>query len=308
MSNVLLRAALEPSTVRRYDAGVRNFMEWTRACNAPECKSKGELDELVCEYLNYLYITGGSKANGQACVSGIGFAIPRMRGNLPLSALALRGWDKLRPSVAYPPLTWPLTVAIACRMAQTGFLLQAVGTLLSFHCLLRVGELTQLRKSDVAIRGDERIGIEGFGGALRLRRAKTGKNQWVTITDPDVLHLVTALLDGLADEDRVFSFSPSSFRRLLRRTCNDLGIDTPYVPHSLRHGGATQLHMRGIPIEEIMLRGRWASSKSARRYIQAGQALLLAIKVSTFIARAGKKLAQSLVRAIVCASASARSG
>jgi hypothetical protein len=44
----------------------------------------------------------------------------------------------------------------------------------------------------------------------------------------------------------------------------------------LRHGGATRLHLKGVPLEDIMMRGRWASAKSARIYVQASRAVLMA--------------------------------
>ena len=52
----------------------------------------------------------------------------------------------------------------------------------------------------------------------------------------------------------------------------------PYVPHSLRHGGATcdYLYAGGESLEDILFRGRWASMKSTRQYIQQGPALMAA--------------------------------
>src|SRR5690349_2648427 len=42
-----------------------------------------------------------------------------------------------------------------------------------------------------------------------------------------------------------------------KSTCAALGLSERYVPHSLRHGGATRLHLQGVSIEDILLRGRW---------------------------------------------------
>src|SRR6185312_10716578 len=208
------------------------------------------------------------------------------RGHFPTAKLLLRGWDRKRPSNPFPPLTWPVTCAIAMRMATNGKLLHAVATLLSFHCLLRVGEMTQLRRSDFAIKNDDRLGVSNVCGALRLRATKTGANQWVTILDQQVYSLLLMVTSSLRASDRIFPFSPATFRRSLRSTCLELGILTPYVPHSLRHGGATKLHLEAWRVEDIMLRGRWQSSKSARRYIQAGQALLLSIRLPQAVLRA----------------------
>ena len=219
-----------------------------------------------------------------------------------------RAWRKRKPSNPYPPMTWPIACAVACRMAERGKLLHGVAVLTSFHCLLRVGEMTNLRKSDIALQNDDRLGVSAFKGALRLRKTKTGPNQWVTVRDESIYQLLQAVTVGLAKEDRVFPFSASTFRRSLRSTCLELGISTPYVPHSLRHGGATKLHLEGMPVEDIMLRGRWQSSKSARRYIQSGQALLLSISAPGPVVAAGRLFARSILKAIAFASARAQSG
>src|SRR6185437_14109276 len=63
---------------------------------------------------------------------------------------------------------------------------------------------------------------------------------------------------------------------------------------SLRHGAATALYMAGVDIETILVRGRWASTKSARHYIQLGRSLLLAQKVAPDIRDIGKLVATCL--------------
>ena len=62
--------------------------------------------------------------------------------------------------------------------------------------------------------------------------------------------------------------------------CQSVGLTAPYVFHSLRHGGATHRYLSGQPLEDILRFGRWASTKSARRYVQSGRALLLAVNVA----------------------------
>ena len=85
-----------------------------------------------------------------------------------------------------------------------------------------------------------------------------------------VRRLVRATLPG----HRLFPFSPAVFRKALRRACGELQLSSAYTPHSLRHGGATYWHNNlGRSMEDIMHRGRWASSKSARLYVQQGPAV-----------------------------------
>lgn len=65
--------------------------------------------------------------------------------------------------------------------------------------------------------------------------------------------------------------------------------------HSLRHGGATHDFIRGMTIEWIMFRGRWASSKSARHYIQSGRAVMLSTAVPAAMAALAAKLAPRIL-------------
>jgi hypothetical protein len=53
-----------------------------------------------------------------------------------------------------------------------------------------------------------------------------------------------------------------------------------FVPHSLRHGGAVHDYLNNQPLEEILLRGRWKSSDSARTYIKDGLALSIQSQIS----------------------------
>ena len=53
----------------------------------------------------------------------------------------------------------------------------------------------------------------------------------------------------------------------------------PFVPHSLRHGGAScdYLFNGARYLEDILFRGRWGSMQSTRHYIQQGPALMAAV-------------------------------
>ena len=96
----------------------------------------------------------------------------------------------------------------------------------------------------------------------------------------------------------MFPYTTDQFRTLFKSTCAKLGLCEKYVPHSLRHGAATRAFQQGVKLEDIMLRGRWASSKSARTYIQSGPALLLAVQVPKEAAKLGLLFSQHLLETI----------
>jgi integrase len=168
-------------------------------------------------------------------------------------------------------------VVIALTLAKQGLHAESVACLLSFDCLLRVGELLQLRVRDVVQPLDSRLGSAHTRMALRLAHTKTGNNQWVSLHNPQVEQVLQHYLASsvFAVDSRVFPMSAARFRRSLSRVCVELSVgSTAYVPHSFRHGGATRAHLLGDSIQQIMLRGRWRNLESARRYIQTGRALL----------------------------------
>lgn len=253
-----------------------------------------ELDHLLCEFLHDLYLErdGTCRSYGEAALSGISDMIPAFKGKLVVSGQALRGWRRLVPSVSHPPLTWDLTVCVAVHMASNGHWALGVGTLLAFDCYLRIGELTGLRRRDVADKGDARLGSAYTGVSLRLASTKTGKNQFVEVRNPSVRMLLTQLLARLPHrKSKLLGVSTSTYRKHFKASCAALGLSPDYVPHSLRHGGATHDFLSGLGIEEVLRHGRWASTKSARHYIQAGRALLL----TTSVPDAVKTMAKTLV-------------
>ena len=52
-----------------------------------------------------------------------------------------------------------------------------------------------------------------------------------------------------------------------------------FTLHSLRHGGATRDYLGGVALNDIMVKGRWVSLSSCRRYLNAGQGLLLRVRI-----------------------------
>jgi len=80
------------------------------------------------------------------------------------------------------------------QLVRHGWLKHAIGVLLAFDCFLRVGELVGLRKSDVADRGDVRVGSTHRRMLIRLRQTKTGVNQWVEGESTEVQWLIRHLV------------------------------------------------------------------------------------------------------------------
>jgi integrase len=216
--------------------------------------------------------------------------------------MRLRGWKRLKQHKSHPPITWELTVVFATTMSKWGRHAEAVATLVAFDCFLRVGELTRIEYHDVVMPNDPRIGGVDVRMAIRLAKAKTGLNQSVSVENEQVQRTLHAYLLAypFLEKDRIFPFSPSSFRTLIREVASALGLgDIPYVPHSFRHGGATNHFLRGASIEQIMYRGRWVALESARRYIQTARALLIMLTIPAHLNDTGRVLASRIDEVII---------
>ena len=99
----------------------------------------------------------------------------------------------------------------------------------------------------------------------------------------------------LGVDEAIFAFSPDYFRRALRQSCLELGLSRcRYVPHSLRHGGASADFLIHGSIERVQFRGRWKQMESLRTYVQSARALLAAQDVPPALNQLGMQLSDSL--------------
>ena len=287
----LLDATVTDGTARRYRSAVLRFTRWASLLGE-EAETTAELDDLLVEYFHELFLSDAGRSPASNALNGLVWLCPDLRFQLPLAAAAVRGWEKLAVKRSYPPLTWELALAIATRLIVDGDRRGGVAIVLGFDCMLRPGELVALRREDVLDEGDARVGSEHRGMHLRLRRTKTGPNKSVEVLEPVVIEQLRALVRDTAPGECLFPFNTAGFRRRVHGACSLLGLSAAYVPHSLRHGGATRYsHVKRWPVEDVMVRGRWASTKSARGYIQSLRAVQMAVDVPPAVASAGAVLA-----------------
>lgn len=294
--------ALEPRSRKAYDSNLNSFLTFARLpLQQFLIEPATRLDRLLAVYIQHSYDSGLSFTNTSHALHGVVFHRPELKERLFTSRQCLRGWDRVKVSVSRPPLTWELTVCIACAFAKAGHHGPAVAALLAFDCYLRVGELTRIRLKDVVMPNDARMGRAHPDMAVCLGKTKTGRDQSVSVQNTDVADIlclwVRSLPRSSADPNPlVFPFSPDFFRRLLRRTCMQLGLGhIPYVPHSLRHGGATADFLRIGSIEHVQFRGRWKTMESVRTYVQTARALLAAQDVPPALNELGQQFNDSLV-------------
>ena len=153
-----------------------------------------------------------------------------------------------------------------------------------------------IKKENVAMAGDERFPLEHKEMSIRLPKTKTGPNQFVIVRDITIQRLFRELVNNTKKGEKVFPFSSNQYRGVFKKVCAQLSLSDRSVPHSLRHGGATHLHLaEKMKVEDIMVLGRWAALKSAKRYIQAGRALLMTVDIPADVGKLASVFANDIL-------------
>lgn len=301
-SNVLLLGGYAPATVVKYKAAVHRFASWCDSMHLSPRTNK-QLDLALSNYFVDLWFAKRGKAEATCALYGLDMLVPGIKEYLIRSRRSIRGYNRLQPSSPHPPMPWTVCVSLAIWMSMNGKFAMAVGVLLSFDCYLRVGELLRLVREDFAAGSDARLGMndDDYRICLNLRRTKTGEYKGVDIKDDQVRALVCLLLKYIKRGQRVFPFHESTYRRWFNRGIAALGVSADYVPHSLRHGGATRDYHNGMHLADVMLRGRWQATKSAIHYIQQGRQLMMLRHVPSWVDQSGRLASRYLITSILLA-------
>lgn len=279
MVSRLVLASVGVRTQARYAKEYVAFYDWVVGSpTALSVQSSEELDALLVDYLDEFFeLNQGRERSAAGClVSGINLFHPEMQGRLHGVGRLLKGWKKLRPSEAWPPMSRGHNRLVAYWLFARGFSGFGLAVLLGFSCLLRISEVLQLKAGDVVFAGDAVLPAAFPNAALiRLGKAKTGEEQSVVVSEVWVAQLLKVWMARVGKGALLFHFSSAQLRRMFKRGLEAMGFGSVgYVFHSNRHGRATEEDLLGTPLDDILKMGRWAAAKSGRHYIQSGAAML----------------------------------
>lgn len=148
---------------------------------------------------------------------------------------------------------------------------------IGFFGLFRTGELLQLCLNDVNV--DTNAVITHLSETKTS--GKTGPGEHIVIREPAVLHLTRTFLALQPRRGLIWRESSQQFRVQFSRIISFFRLsEHGYRPYSLRRGGATQLYRAQVPMDLILIKGRWRNSSSARQYISDGMTEIAAAKFS----------------------------
>jgi integrase len=282
----LMGARVAPNTVIAYSKAYDKFKNFiTQSAPHMTTETPSDMDKALKSYITHLYETSVNKSRSAAekAFCAVLFYRPDVKGSLSYSAAMLKGWKNLHPSKSKPPFTWPIVVLLASTMASYGYFDAGLATLLGFDCLLRISEMCNFRVSDVIKPNNQLIGPAAHTN-LRIRKAKTGTEQSVAIWNEDVNYLLMIHLDRHRDagSTKLFAFNGAKYRAIVKNCLSILQLShLGFTPHSLRHGGATQMLRQQHSAGSIYIRGRWSpTSTTILTYLQVAAAASLDLAVS----------------------------
>ena len=172
-----------------------------------------------------------------------------------------------------PPLPLSLARAFVAKAVAANELAFATVIALGFHGLLPTGELMALRFKHLQL--NAQCGVISLPCSKAGQRS--GSQEAIAVRDAIILQLLDTLVSVQkpAPGDPVWPKTSQLFRQEFRRMCDFFGITSQqFKPYSLRRGGATFLLQAGMPLESILLRGRW------RLYLEDGLAQLPALRLT----------------------------
>jgi integrase len=206
---------------------------------------------------------------------GLGDAFPEASRRLHRGTRCLVAWGRLSVVRRAPPMPVRLVRAILAWAVRFNLLSFALIVALQFYALLRPGECWGLQRS--AISFVDGIAIVALAGSKSSRR-KGNALEHASVRDPLVVKCLRAWIGS--SSERTLCPKPPDMRATFDLCLRELGCaDQGFRLYSLRRGGATQLFIDNIGHDQLLIRGRWQSFKSARVYLEDGVARLALLRL-----------------------------
>ncbi|CAK0855226.1 unnamed protein product [Prorocentrum cordatum] len=242
-------------------------------------KSVRDVDQGVALHIEHAWRAGGSLLAVNSVLAAVPLFSPSLSGKLKQSWKLQKTWLKLEPNARAMPMPPLLALAFAGAFCWWG--LPRVGALLAvgYAGMLRSGEMLQLRRKDI------RIFQRRMSAIVALRNTKTGQRdgrlELVMIRSRVAVKLLVQHVQQLPPDELILNTERGEFTRLFRRAVVALGLtDERVTLYSFRRGGATHDFLEHGSLELTLLRGRWASARSARVYVQDAVAALAELQLS----------------------------
>ena len=268
----LRELTVQPATKRRYALATEAFFSFLRKANLSLPSQKSKLDHLLSDYIEYLWSTGAGRAQAADTLAGLQDLQPDLRHHLPEAWRLLKTWSINEIPARAPPFPDHVVHAMAGWAFFHGWYSFGVSIILGFYCMLRTGEILNIRSSNLMCgRNDKQV-------VVSLGLTKGGKRRGAAesvILGYEPAVLLVKRWKQVAQPVTPLVRSTAQWRKLFNECLHALHVeDHQFRPYSLRRGGATFWFSRHQSLDRLLIQGRWASQKTARIYLNEGLAML----------------------------------
>ena len=190
---------------------------------------------------------------------------------LPEAHRALQSWERLGTEGEGEPIpeeeVWCILLGFLRSGSEQGGLITGV----SFDCLMRGQDWSNLRTNHVKVsvdRAGRRSVALVFGDRTLGEAVKTGSDQGCVVQREWLASWLIRFRDARIAEGHIFMFdlSTEQFRVQFTTMQRLIGLDA-VTPHCLRHAGAAaMLEQDPTALQLVKRRGRWSSDRSLKRY------------------------------------------
>ena len=144
--------------------------------------------------------------------------------------------------------------------------------MIGFYCLLRTGELLELRASHIFVESPNKP------ATISLGMTKGGKRMGAAESVQLNVHMALQWLlkwKRQSGSQQLLCPNSSQWRDRFARCLSSLGLASfDFRPYSLRRGGATYWFSQHGNLDKIIVLGRWQAQRTARIYINEGLAAI----------------------------------
>ena len=181
-------------------------------------------------------------------------------------------WEQLEPTVHRPPVPHPVVLAMAALGLAWSWPRWTATLVFSFFGACRVGEVISARREHLLLPSD--LLSDNPVAYLKIVSPKSRRRgprvQYATFDEKALIPLLECCWRDLQGKELLYGGSPGAFRSRWDAVMRRLQIPTAIklTPGSLRAGGAVWLHVRGLPISDVMWRLRLQHQKTLSYYLQ----------------------------------------
>ena len=266
---------ITPGLHNRYTVAATRILEFWGECRSMP-SSWDDMDVATSQWLEHLFAEGYPKGFGSDGLAALQHFVPEVAGKLRHSWKLLKSWQRIEPPIRVLPISPLIVLAMGGLCVRLGSLSCAAAFLVAFDTLLRPGELYGLRKKDITWAGGKAV--------LSLSKTKTGKRKGaeeMVVCDSNLANRWLAIvLRPKSQDDFLLDINPKELRSLFFTFLDHLCVPGYFSMYSFRRGGATWHFLTGGSLESTLLKGRWASSSSARIYLQDAAATLSHLQIA----------------------------